>query len=884
MSKIASLYVEVGANVNNFNRGMRQVDNQVESSSKKMGFWANTLSTGLGVLAAKGASNLLSLGKSIISTGFDFNSMKENAQIAFTTMLGSADGAKKFLADLNTFAIKTPFELPGLIESAQKLKAFGFEAGSIIPMLTNIGDATAGLGGSPELLNRITIALGQIKAKGKVQAEEMLQLTEAGIPAWQILADTMGKSVQEVMDMTRKGAISADTAISGLLNGMNQRFGGLMEKQSKTWSGLLSTVKDRFRSVASTVIKPLFDLALKGLTKLDEWSNTTSFQKFVDMLTSGVAKAASGASKLFDIITSEGTIKTLKLLGTIFINLGRTLAKFVRPFTDAIGGLFKRLAVLKTIGFADVFSGIVEAVKTLFSGLWKFVTNDLFPLIVNGIKAFITYLSEVDWANVWETIKTSINNVFEYIKNIDWTGIWETIKSAISNILNYLSKVDWSAIWHGIVNIGKTLLPILQSVLSDIVTWIVGEENKNKLFTAITKTWTFLTDWVNGLWTTVGPSLTTFWNTLVSWWKGNDDTTLSDVFKSFWIFLKDLASYLWNSLKPSLDSFWSSIKQWLADHNIESPKKWFDTLTMWAKDLWSGDDGLKQYLDSWWANFEGWMVETFPKTKTPLDKLTSNFNKLFAELNLLLTNGNTNVNGQWRNMWQVFFGTSNSSFEDVLASAIDFGARIELTLSNIIRLIRLAANGDWAAVWSDLKSYAIEFWNYMKTSFDYSGPDVQTIINAFNSFGNGIKNAFISGLSGIREYFENNVINPIKHALNSLVQVLNNTTSSFSTMGVYVPPIPEPFPGYAMGGIVGSDNTILVGEKGAELMTVPTGTRVHSHAQSMGMMNQGSRSRIDVYVHADSNTRVSRELVDGVAAQLHKQLQLRGNSTFVYAR
>ena len=115
----------------------------------------------------------------------------------------------------------------------------GVRGGGGEAALTAVGDAVAGLGGNPEVMDRVITALGQIKAKGKTTAEEMMQLTEAGIPAWQLLADAIGMSIPEAMAQVTAGAIDADTVIGAVTTGMNAKFGGMMEKQSHTFGGLL---------------------------------------------------------------------------------------------------------------------------------------------------------------------------------------------------------------------------------------------------------------------------------------------------------------------------------------------------------------------------------------------------------------------------------------------------------------------------------------------------------------------------------------------------------------------------------------------------------------------------------------------------------------------
>lgn len=169
----------------------------------------------------------------------------EQSTIAFTTLLGSASEAKKFLADLQDFAAKTPFELPDLLTASRRLLAMGFAAQEVRPMLTSIGDAAAGLGLSgAEGIGRLTKAFGDMRAKGKVSGEEMRQFAEAGVPAWQFLADKIGKSIPEAMELVTKGAINATVGTTAIMEGMNSKFGGMMVAQSKTLLGIFSTLKD----------------------------------------------------------------------------------------------------------------------------------------------------------------------------------------------------------------------------------------------------------------------------------------------------------------------------------------------------------------------------------------------------------------------------------------------------------------------------------------------------------------------------------------------------------------------------------------------------------------------------------------------------------------
>lgn len=266
-----------------------------EKSSGKFGMAMKTA-------AKTGAVAVVAAGIGIAGAGIRFNAMKEQAEIAFTTMLGDGKKAKAFLGDLQTFAANTPFELPGLIQSSQRLLAMGFAAEDVKPMLTAVGDAAAGLGVGQAEMDGMVTALGQMKAKGKASSEEMMQLTERGVPAWQMLAKAMGTDTATAMKKVSEGAVDADTAIAAVTSGMERKFGGMMEKQSHTLTGQWSSIKDGARQAAGNLVAP-FIPQLKSLTS---WLNKTladpdvqrGLQKTGQIMADGMQFAAGLVSRL----------------------------------------------------------------------------------------------------------------------------------------------------------------------------------------------------------------------------------------------------------------------------------------------------------------------------------------------------------------------------------------------------------------------------------------------------------------------------------------------------------------------------------------------------------------------------------------------------------
>ncbi|HHW13400.1 MAG TPA: tape measure protein, partial [Firmicutes bacterium] len=324
--------------------------------------------------AAIGAAASVGFGLAA-KAGLDFNSRMQQAQIAFTTMLGDAEKAKSMLKELKDFADVTPFEFPELTDAAKKMLAFGFSAESIMPTLKAVGDAAAGLGLSGgEGVQRMIIALGQMSAKQKVSAEEMRQLTEAGVNGWKYLAEATGKSTAEVMKLAERGLIPADAAIKAIVRGMEKDFPNMMDAQSKSFAGLMSTLRDKANSAFGGVLKPAFDwltnVALpRAIEKVAAFTDTlekagtaAAFKTILPSgLVDGLQKAGDYAKKFFDLVVENGptvkavfagiaaavaTIKLAEMLGDFLRFLGAASTPMGR-LVLIVGGLVTLFVDLK---------------------------------------------------------------------------------------------------------------------------------------------------------------------------------------------------------------------------------------------------------------------------------------------------------------------------------------------------------------------------------------------------------------------------------------------------------------------------------------------------------------------------------------------------------
>src|SRR5690606_6859053 len=137
---------------------------------------------------------------------------------------------------------------------ARRLLAYGFNERQVLPILRILADASAFTGGDPEMMNRIIIAIGQIRTAGRALGQELRQLTEAGIDVWGILREELGLTQEEIREMQRGlRHLSADIAIPAILRGMQRRFGGAAELIENTYSGMISSIQDNLLLVSQEV-------------------------------------------------------------------------------------------------------------------------------------------------------------------------------------------------------------------------------------------------------------------------------------------------------------------------------------------------------------------------------------------------------------------------------------------------------------------------------------------------------------------------------------------------------------------------------------------------------------------------------------------------------
>jgi len=222
----------------------------------------------------------------------------ETQRKSLEVLTGSLSKTNLIIKELQDFGAVTPFKSSELIEQTKRLKAFGFETNELVDTTKRLADVAGATGAD---LQGIATAFGQIRAKGKLQQEENLQLLERGVDITTELKNITGLQGEAFEKAQRQGKIGADLVNQALINLTNEG-GAFFEgasSQATTLNGKLSTLIDSVESLARTIgsqlspaIKGTLDLATKGVVAIEK-----IFSRFGDIGDVGLGNVAKAEQK-----------------------------------------------------------------------------------------------------------------------------------------------------------------------------------------------------------------------------------------------------------------------------------------------------------------------------------------------------------------------------------------------------------------------------------------------------------------------------------------------------------------------------------------------------------------------------------------------------------
>lgn len=259
----------------------------------------------------------------------------EQFQVILENTEGSAAGAQKAMAWVKDFARTTPYEIQDVMEAFVQMKAYGIDPTQ--GALKSLGNTAAGMN------------------KGLMQAVEMLadaqtgefeRLKEFGIKAKQAggqVTFTYVQAGKEVKKTARGSAMAIQKALLGIFD---QKFAGMMDRQSKTLAGMWSNLKDMVANFQLQIANAGVFQFLEGrlqrlLTYANQLAESGALQRWAQQISTALVNAATAAEQWVRSVDWKGVASDLLTVGKVIWYIVRALAGLTRLVVGAGAGIVR---------------------------------------------------------------------------------------------------------------------------------------------------------------------------------------------------------------------------------------------------------------------------------------------------------------------------------------------------------------------------------------------------------------------------------------------------------------------------------------------------------------------------------------------------------------
>ena len=402
-------------------QGMREAKNETDALASSIGKLKGMIAGAftLGAITSFGKKALeASANMEVLRQGLDF-------------VLGSSEETEKLITKMRDLGETSAYDTSQLIPLARHWVNMGDDADTAVSKMAKIVDLGSAFGLTTEQIGSATLALTQMTAAGRINGQDMLQLTNANIPAWKLLADHMGLSVAELRKMSEAGQLGED-AINELWNAIEERTKGATARMNGTlmaaFSNLQESISNSMAGIGDIISK---SFNLTGI--LTGWGDVISkFREGLEQVKKDVSSVGIGQA-----ILNQVSAVSPELLA-VFWDLGNT----ARNVCDIVASGWKKICD----AFADLdITAILIMVNDLLERIGPIVEAAVMvavaalTMLVQGFVALINVVANVYNAvspyfeNIGKDIRSVIGGAIKFV-----TGLWEGFVQLCSHPIDFV--------------------------------------------------------------------------------------------------------------------------------------------------------------------------------------------------------------------------------------------------------------------------------------------------------------------------------------------------------------------------------------------------------------------------------------------------------------
>lgn len=346
----------------------------------------------------------------------------------------------KLIKNIQTIGEQSAYDSNDLMNMAKQWVNIGDSADSATQKMKTIVDVGSAYGLTREQIEGANLALTQMQMSGKIGQQDMMQLINAGIPAWQLLSESMGLPVAQLKEMSSKGELTQQ-AIDTLFQSMQTKCQGATANMNGTLSAAFSNldevVHNTMASIGDIISKAfnvqgvsssLSEFVGKFRQDLEYIKNLMSHMSFSEALEKEYGKVGGLIEIVGNLAAAYMAVKGAQML-CVAAQAAFNLVTEMNPW---VAGLTVVIAIL-LIAYQHI-----DQIK---AGWQKCCES-----VQNGCKSIESWFANAGStiSNAWHSVVDGIVNTFksgvEKLKNI-WKGIVDTVSHPVDAVVNVTRNI-----------------------------------------------------------------------------------------------------------------------------------------------------------------------------------------------------------------------------------------------------------------------------------------------------------------------------------------------------------------------------------------------------------------------------------------------------------
>ena len=481
-----TITLTVRADTKQFETLMKSAGKTVDDFSKRNKRSLESIANSANNMAGKVQGAMKLLGATLIGGSFGLNAFVKEAstlqsvRASFESLTGSAEGARKVMAQLNKFSLETAFSADDINAAARTLLGAGVSVDKLGSRMKWLGDIAGATGAN---LGQLVLPVSQALAKGKLDTQDFYQILNSGAgKVREVLQNELNKrGLGDIMTAMSKGKVSAEILETALKTAASEggfAFNGAA-KQAQTFDGRMSNLKETISNVGLELIG-----VNKATGEIDPNGIFAQMSERVEKATKWLEENKEKIKDIAQIIINniQPAMITLTALWASFkaIVITSQIVDAITKVSDAVGkmgdGVKKAATWYQDLNKAQIASSVSAKAHAVAVGLQTAATNIAtvaqtafnVAMAANPIGLIVLAIAAVVAGLVWFFTQTEIGKqIFgEFVKFV--SGVFGNIVSVISTVANAII-VPFQNFLSFVSPIFNTLWQIVSSIF--ILLW-----------------------------------------------------------------------------------------------------------------------------------------------------------------------------------------------------------------------------------------------------------------------------------------------------------------------------------------------------------------------------------------------------------------------------